>query len=125
MARRRRRRAASAESAPLEAVKHLVQLLLPLNDNRGTPIPKARFDEVKVQLVERFGGLTAYSQAPASGLWKDGDEAGTEPVHDQIVVFEVMVDALDAAWWSQYRRELAARFGQEELVVRAHPIELL
>ena len=100
---------------------HLVQILLPLYGADGARLPQALFDEVRTELVERFGGLTAYSRAPARGLWDDG--AGVE--HDDIVVYEVMADDLDRAWWAGYRGALTQRFRQQELVVRAHPIETL
>ena len=101
---------------------HLIQLLLPLYDNAGQPFPPALYDGVRKELVERFGGLTTYSRAPAKGLWKeDGD-----PVRkDDIVVYEVMADAVDRAWWAGYRKELEAQFQQDELVVRAQVMELL
>lgn len=37
---------------------------------------------------------------------------------DDIVVFEVMVRGLDAAWWRGYRAELEGRFPQDVVVVR-------
>jgi hypothetical protein len=104
---------------------HLVQILLPLYAPGGERLPQARFEAVRKELVERFGGLTAYSRAPVTGLWKD-QGAGAAPVErDEIVVYEVMVDGLDRAWWASYREQLAARFEQQELVVRAQPVELL
>ncbi|HEY0818502.1 MAG TPA: hypothetical protein VGD46_06970 [Rhizobacter sp.] len=106
-------------------MKHLVQLLLPLFDGAGAAVPKATFDQVRYTLLERFGGLTAYSQAPASGLWKDEDRSTDTPVKDVIVVYEVMVDELDTAWWAAYRQQLAESFGQKEMVVRALGIQLL
>jgi hypothetical protein len=92
---------------------HLVQLLLPLVDERAV------FDEVMHELTERFGGVTAYTRAPASGRWKN-PSAGTE--RDDIIVVEVMVQDLDKPWWDGYRRALEQRLGQKELVVRAHAI---
>ena len=35
------------------------------------------------------------------------------------MVIEVMTEAVDRRWWHGYATELATRFGQEELVVRA------
>ena len=101
---------------------HLIQLLLPLYRNDGQPVSKDNFARVRQELVDRFGGLTAYSRAPAKGRWKEEGEAVT---HDEIVVYEVMAEALDRPWWAAYRRELEQRFGQEELVVRCQPVELL
>lgn len=101
---------------------HLVQLFLPLRDNRKQPFDRALFERVRRELIERFGGITAYQRAPAQGVWKepDGDES-----RDEIVILEVMAEELDRAWWREYREELAERFRQEEMVVRALPIETL
>ena len=44
---------------------------------------------------------------------------------DDVLLYEVMVESLDADWWKGYRRELEAKFQQEELVVRAHLIDRL
>ena len=101
---------------------HLIQLLLPLYDNEGKTFPSAMFREIRTRLTERFGGLTAYTRAPAEGLWKEG---GGEPKRDEVVVYEVMVDDLDRAWWAAFRAELEIRFAQQELVVRAQRFERL
>lgn len=50
---------------------HLVQLLLPIDDEAGQPIPRAHYDALALALTERFGGVTAYTRAPATGLWAD------------------------------------------------------
>ena len=101
---------------------HLVQLLLPLHDNERRLFAQATFDEVRNELTERFGGVTAWRRTPAEGVWQkdDGDTS-----HDDIVIFEVMVDTLDRGWWRDYREELQRRFRQEELVVRAQQIDSL
>jgi hypothetical protein len=109
----------------VQMVKHLVQLLLPLFDNTGQPVRRERFEQVRASLVERFGGLTAYSRAPAKGLWKDDMGNTDDTVQDEIVVYEVMLDELDLAWWSRYRQELEIAFGQKELIVRAQEVRLL
>jgi hypothetical protein len=101
---------------------HLVQILLPIYDNEGNAIPKNAFHEVQRTLTETFGGVTAYSRAPAEGLWKESPGSTTR---DDIVVYEVMFDALDRRWWSKFREELRTQFRQEELVVRALECEQL
>ena len=101
---------------------HLVQLLLPLSDNAGRPFPAAHYDAVRDELTRRFGGLTAYSRAPAEGLWGTDTERAAQ---DDLVVYEVMADALDRAWWASFREALERRFAQDELVVRAHEVERL
>src|SRR5947208_3567444 len=99
----------------------LIQILLPLYDNAGEPLPGELFTHVRQELADRFGGLTTYSRAPAQGLWKDDGETH----HDDIVVFEVMTTRLDAAWWRDYRRMLETRFRQREVVIRAQETVLL
>jgi hypothetical protein len=101
---------------------HLIQILLPLFDNEGTAIPQLHFRRVSQELADRFGGLTAFTRAPAEGQWKY-DSAGT--THDEIVIFEVMAKELDRPWWAGYRQELERRFRQEEIIVRAQDIEQL
>ena len=101
---------------------YLVQVLLPLYDNDGNPIPQLQFRRVSQEMADRFGGITAFTRAPAEGIWKD---AGQKTNHDEIVVFEVMTEQLDRAWWSGYRTELERRFRQELIVIRAQAIERL
>lgn len=62
---------------------HQIQLLLPLSDNDGTPFPVAHYGRVREELTERFQGLTAYSRAPAEGLWKKDDHAVARDIRVQ------------------------------------------
>jgi hypothetical protein len=98
---------------------HLIQILLPLYDPRGERFAHAFYARVKDELTGKFGGLTAYARAPAEGLW-ESDSGRTQ--RDDIVVYEVMTEELDRAWWQEYRQELEQRFHQRELVVRAQEI---
>jgi len=77
---------------------HLVQILLPLYHNAGAPLPRALYDRVRGELAGRFGGLTAFTRAPAEGHWRTEGETK----RDDIVVFEVMTESLDLAWWRAY-----------------------
>ena len=101
---------------------YLVQLLLPVQDSEGRPFNRVLFDELAAELTGRFGGLTAYTRAPATGLW---EEQPGHTVREQVVVYEVMTDGLEAAWWAALRQRLEAQFDQDELVVRAQAIRRL
>jgi hypothetical protein len=101
---------------------HLIEILLPLADNEGRPFAADLHSEVRDELVEHFGGVTAFTRSPAEGLWKEGDG---EADRDDIVILEVMADWLDRGWWRTYRAELERRFRQDEIVVRAREVELL
>ena len=51
---------------------YLVQILLPLYDNEGHAFEAREYVELRGELADRFGGVTAYTRAPARGVWKDG-----------------------------------------------------
>lgn len=100
---------------------YLIQLLLPLYNNSGVRFEPALFNEVRSELIERFGGITAYSRAPAHGLWHDSAQL----VRDDLIIYEVMTDQLDQGWWRNYREQLEGRFEQQSLIIRAQRIALL
>jgi hypothetical protein len=99
----------------------LVQILLPVYHNNGQRFPSDLYNEVRAKLTDMFGGLTAYTRAPAEGVW----ESGTTLKRDDIVVVEVMVDSLDRTWWGAYRRDLKRLFRQDQIVLRAQTYEPL
>ena len=102
------------------APMYLIQILLPLEGADGVPIARSTFQQVAAELRAAFGGLTAYTRAPATGLWESPDGS---TARDEIVIVEVMAAGLDRTWWTAYRADLERRFAQQEMVVRALPIE--
>ena len=107
---------------------HLVQLLLPLYDNAGRDFPRAHFERVATELTARFGGLTAYTRAPAEGRWRDESarsEGAPDTARDEIIIYEVMTYPLDPGWWRDFRAELERRFAQDRIVVRALSVTML
>jgi hypothetical protein len=100
---------------------HLVQILLPLRDNEGRPFPQDAYGRIRSELTERFGGLTAFTRAPAEGLWTEDGQTS----RDEIVIYEVMADAVDRPWWRSYRDDLKRRFRQDAIVIRAQEVEVL
>ena len=100
----------------------LVQILLPVRGPEGHAFPHAEYSRVAEELTEQFGGMTAYTRAPASGLWQEGDG---ETTRDDIVIYEVMCEDLDREWWTRFRKDLERRFRQQNLIVRALTSALL
>jgi hypothetical protein len=100
----------------------LIQLILPLYNNEGRPFDGASIAKVRRELRERFGGVTAYTRAPAEGTWEDPQG---RTLHDDVIIIEVMTETLDRKWWNDYSHELALRFDQEEVVVRSMQFESL
>ncbi|BCS53969.1 hypothetical protein [Geobacter sp. SVR] len=101
---------------------YLIQILLPLLDNDGKPFPPHEYERVRDELTELYGGITTYVRSPAKGLWK---ESSSMTIHDDIVIYEVMVGQLDRDWWRAYREKLASLFRQEVLIVRVSEVSLL
>lgn len=99
----------------------LVEILLPLRDNNGRRFGPEPFAAVREELIEHFGGMTAFTRSPAEGVW--ANEGTVE--RDEIVIFEVMADWIDRSWWRAYRAELERRFDQDEIVIRAREFERL
>lgn len=101
--------------------RHLIQILLPTQSNGGSPIPPEQFARVRVELTEKFGGVTAYTRSPGTGLWKRDEDDTIE--RDQVIMVEVVVETFDREWWTAYRGQLEQRFGQEEVHARVLPME--
>ena len=101
---------------------NLIEIFLPLNRRDGTPQPAKRIGALRQELIERFGGLTAFTRAPAEGLWAEEDGCVER---DRIVILEVMVEEFDRFWWSELRQRLERDLDQEEVLIRASAIEKL
>jgi hypothetical protein len=107
----------------IEAISmYLIQILLPIYDNHGEAFPQELFHAIGDELVARFSGLTAFTRAPAEGLWVP---PGHQAKRDDIAVFEVMAPEIDEQWWAEYRKSLEKRLRQESIVIRSHAIRLL
>jgi hypothetical protein len=100
---------------------HLVEILLPLKNAAGEDFPAAYYDDLAKELVANFGGVTSFLRAPAEGRWHDG--GSTE--HDDIVVIEVMMRTFDRAWWVALKAKLEHLFSQDEVIIRAHEVDVL
>jgi hypothetical protein len=100
---------------------YLLEIFLPLADNSGSPFAPACFDKVRSRLAEKFGGVTAFTRAPAEGT----ETRGGHQRSDELIVFEVMSESLDEAWWTDYRKSLDADFRQHRILIRASTITLL
>ena len=86
------------------------------------PFSSTEFVRVRRELTDRFGGVTAHTRCTAEGFWED-DEGHTR--RDEVIIVEVMVEEIERAWWHAYGMEVASRFAQEEMVIRAVPFESL
>jgi hypothetical protein len=106
----------------LRPTHHIVEVFLPLADNKGIPFAPELFEQVRDELLERFGGVTFFSRNPAEGLWEDSGDSVSQ---DQVITAEVMVDEIDRSWWTGFRERLEKLLDQEEVLVRSYPITKL
>jgi hypothetical protein len=112
---------AGCELSEMEAILVLIEIFLPLADNNGRLFDQSQFDEIHNTLIDQFGGLTAFSRAPARGLF----ESGGKTTKDDILIIEVMANSLDRPWWAEFRSTLEARFQQQEILLRASEVAKL
>jgi hypothetical protein len=102
--------------------KVLVQLFLPLADNNNQRFSVDWYMEVSRTLNERFGGVTVYQRAPVTGLWK---EAPQHTLKDDLIIFEVMVNEIDPAFWDPFKKQLEQQFRQKSILIRSYRIQVL
>jgi len=100
----------------MAATNNLIQILLPANGG-----DEGIFERLAQELTAKFGGVTSFIRAPAEGRWN----AGSHTERDDIAVIEVMVEDVDYGYWAGLRTRLEQALGQEQIVVRCQPVELL
>ncbi len=101
---------------------HLLQIFIPLRDNNDKPFPPGHYTRIRKTLTEECGGVTAYTHAPAEGLWKDKHDGGQ---HDEMVIFEALIAKCDKSWWRKYKKQLETTFAQDEIMIRIHKVKIL
>ncbi len=100
----------------------LIQILLPVYNQQNEVFPAETFNHIRQELTDKFGGITTYSRAPATGLWKENEQ---KTVKDDIMVYEVMAETLDKDWWQNYKSQLESIFEQDEILIRTWEIQVL
>ena len=101
---------------------YLIQIMLPLYDNRGRRLPRQLFDQVSEDLVRAHGGVTANRRSPATDRWKT---AGASIKRDETVVYEVMSATCSRTLWARRRKLWEAAFRQDSIFIRAMRFERL
>lgn len=97
----------------------LLQMFLPIYDQKGAPFPSQHFLDLRQELTEKFGGVTTYSRSPVKGLWKEADNS---VVADEMIIYEIMIEELDTAYWNRLKIRLQDLFRQDEILMRYHEI---
>ena len=100
----------------------LIQMLLPTRSPEGLAFPEDLLRRTRDELIARFGGLTAYTRAPATGVWTSPE--GHVEV-DRVVMIEVLSEHFDRDWWRAFAETLKERFQQESIHIRANDVYVL
>jgi|GEM_PF-7050236 len=74
-----------------------------------------------VKFADLDSAVADASRSPAEGRWRSAQQEIT----DEIIIYEVMVEAIDPGWWKDFRHKLQSLFRQEEIIIRALPQQLL
>ena len=101
--------------------KSLVQILCLFATAKDVALPQRQAGEV---VTERFSAGSRRTRGRPSEASLEKRPAQPASAED-IVVLEVMVDELQAAWWHRYRKSLERSFRQKHIVIRAQEIVLL
>lgn len=98
------------------------EILLPLRYNDGRFIEAEKFKQSKLELIERFGGLTV-EPTPALGYW----HAKGRLYEDVMIRFHV--DAEDTPevreFFVAYKEVLKERFAQLEIWITAYSLDII
>jgi hypothetical protein len=98
--------------------KYRFELLLPLYDNAGQPIPPQHLLDVRVQLMERYGACRTQPSAPHLGWWQDPDMDREPAVYeDWALMFTVDTNrtADEVSWFADLKPRLLDTFQQLEI----------
>lgn len=75
-------------------------------------------EDLLKRLTDRFGGATAFSRAPAKGMWANGGRREA----DDVIVVETMCETLELAYWRTLKVELERKLDQDEVLIRVSSI---
>jgi len=92
----------------------LVQLFIPMYDQKGNHFPQRYYQNLNKELKERFGGLTVYNRTPATGLW---EQDAKTTVRDELLVYEILTSSVENEYWQPLKAKLEKQFAQTELLV--------
>jgi hypothetical protein len=98
------------------------EILLPLQGNDGTALPREAFAQTLKDLIDRFGAVSPETQV-IKGQWRRHQEIQSEQL---IRVFVDVEDvAENRAFFVKLKEDLKVRFQQVDIWITHHPIEVL
>jgi hypothetical protein len=98
------------------------EIHLPLRFNDGSTVPDEFFGQVAVQLRKQFHAAS-FETSIIRGIWEHQDQI----YRDELV--RVFVDVPDTdenkAFFKEYKEHLKERFGQLDIWITSHTVEII
>ena len=97
-------------------------IFVPLRYNDGKPIELEKFQQLQLELLDEFGGLTYFPQAN-HGFWK----LGNVTFRDEIVVYRVIAAESRSAkrFLVKLKERLKQELAQEEILIIERDVKAL
>lgn len=98
------------------------EILLPLRSNDGQQLPETLFVDVVLELEKHFGAVSSETQVIRDRWHHEGTT-----IPDELV--RLFVDVLDTlenrAFFVSYKERLKVSFGQLDIWITSHPLDVL
>jgi inorganic pyrophosphatase len=101
----------SSEAKDTVAIR--LELLVPETDAEGIKFPKRYYRDLEKELIEQFGGLTAYQRTPVKGMWQDKGNF----TQQSMFIYELLLPKIEQAYWQRLKQKLEKKFGQKEILI--------
>src|SRR4051812_3331127 len=102
--------------------KRRYEILLPLKHNDGQPVAADKFDQTRLDLVGQFGAVSFHPNS-ILGIWAhEGQRYEDELVR---IVVDVEDTPENRQFFASLKATLLERFGQIEIYIASHPIDIL
>lgn len=103
-------------------LKRRYEILLPLAHNDGRPVDENVLEQTREELVQRFGGLSAFPQS-VLGIWVYDDQRYEDA--SMMLTIDVEDSAENRQWLSGFKQVLLERFEQLEIYIVSYPVDIL
>ncbi len=101
-----------------------VQFLLPLKYNDGRDIEVDKFDWVRTELLDKFGGFTIYPFSLEGGWIHPTDNI---KFFDRTKLFEITIKQTDEneTYLKNFKEELKKKFSQHEIYMTVNTVNIV
>lgn len=96
------------------------EIYLPTTRNDGTPVDRAKLEEIKETLVHAFGGYTQLNHR-SEGAWR----LGGVTFRDEVAILRVLDDGSTRFDLKAFQKSVAAALEQEAVLIVKRQVTIL